>query len=715
MEWPSDQGDSMMKKLFTGLNEQARRCTGVFNWLIFLGGISIAGISVAVEMPGGWFVDKVMTLALRFATMIVLFGILAFRANISSYVFRQVSWWELPLASAFGIYQGVLLFRSVSGAYLTRFESGEAPGIAQHLFDAIPLSVQIKEITTSALTAVLAILGAIAFLFLTACVIRLLVITLKTAFAEPDYPDAVVSWSCKRRVLFGAVLSVVTMVLCFLTLNKGQDWGADYTVYLAQAISFATGHVENINIVWGYGAMLIPVYLLVGFDRVDFSSIIYYKIPDVICLGLLVFVLFLFFSKRFKPMYAAALTAMFGLAPLFVSYTNIILTNIPHMLFTMLALICLYKMFQTRSLAKQIIFAVLGGILIGISDLIRVNGIVMILTLACAHIVCIASWLLRNKRFFGGLLERMPLRHIAVHAIPYIVYFVFIQVVNHIVFSGGAGIGAEWGGLTAGAETMASMLSGNGLHHITLAWFFDSVRYNFSLLADYLTGLSPFGMLYGQVLYLFVPLVLVGIIRSFRKELLSVIFFFGTLMMLCVIVYRQGIRYLFPILPMLVLFFAVGVQSFFTAAGVSFQKPELAKKVLRTGAALLCVTFAIGAGYNAVTNMQNGREFDLYSYSEDAKDIYRYIRNETDPNSTIVFVKPPVIKLNTERSAINSIPAEISNNTYLLITSEGPREHQMTDAEEYGSIRAIELATGDTLQLVYENPRFDLYLFNTQQ
>lgn len=703
------KGNDGMDRNLARQTEENGKGSRLINWLVLLGGIAIAGITAAVELPGGWFIDKVLLILLRFAATIALFYVLVFRARMADFARRNTSWWEILLSAVFSVHEGARLYRSFRDAYLVNFALGSAPSIPQKLYDAVPLSDGLKTAALTVLLVLLIALSVFAIFLLAVCVIRLLKETFREAFHNPDYPDAVQTLSLKKRILIGAAFAVFTALLCFFTLNKGQEWGADYTVYLTQAIALGTGHPENISVVWGYSALLTPVYLLFGYDRVDFSSILYYKIPAVICLSLLVFVLFLFFSKRFKAGYALVLTAVFGMAPMFVSYTNEILTNIPHLLFSTLAILCLYEMFQSRSLARQIVYAVFAGLTIACSDLIRVNGIVLVLTLACVHVICLLSWILRKNRFFNGICERMPVRNIAVHAIPYVVYFLLIQITNHLVFSGGAGIGARWSGLTAGAETMNSMIRGDGLFRVTLAGFLDSVQYNWSLLTGYLAGLSPLNLFGEEILFFFVPIVAIGIIRSFRKELLCVTYFFGTLAMLCVITYRQGIRYLYPILPMLVLFFAVGIQSFFATAGASFQKPDLARKLLRAGAVLLCATFLIGSSYNAVVNMKNDRAFDLYSFSEDAKDVYHYLMDETDPDSTVIFVKPPVIGLNACRKSTNVLPDKIDGNTYLLITSEGPREHQLTDPEEYGSIQGIEQKEGVSLTLVYSNPRFDLY------
>lgn len=674
----------------------------------FVGGIVIAGVLALLELPGGLSVYRVSFILLRFALLIALNYVLFFRAKVVDFAARNTSWWELLLSAAFAVYQGTRLYRSVESVYLSKFAAGIAPSIPQRLYDAVPLPDGLKTTALTAALVLLTLLAAVTLFIVAVCLVRLLKETFREAFHRLDYPDVEQTLPLGKRILLGAAFAAVTATLCFFALHRGQEWGGDFAYYISQAIAIGSGKPESFGIVWGFGAMLTPIYLLFGYDRVDFSSIIYYKIPGVLCLSLLVFFLFLFFSKRFKAGYAAALTAVFGLSWFLISFTNEVMTDIPFMLFSTLAILCLYGMFQAKSLAKEILFAVTAGVMLAVSDLIRVNGIVLVLTLACAHAICFISWLLRKNRFFDGLGERMPVRHIAVHVMPYLIYFLLIQAANGFMFANAAEAGVPEMSLSAGALQVTSILEGNASRHISFAWLLDNARSYRSMLTKYLANLSPFGLLSDQAPFLFVPLVVVGILRSFRKELLSVIYFFGTLAMLCIVEWVAGLRYLFPILPMLVLFFAVGVQSFVATAGTCFKMPKLAQKLLCVGASLLCVGLLVPTVRNVAGNVRNDRMYDTLAFSEDAKDVYRYIMAETEPDSTIVFVKPPVIGLNTGRKATGQLPVADDRPVYLLIPGESPSGNPI-DPRKYRFIPGVQQEQDITLTLVYQNPRFDLY------
>lgn len=678
-------------------------------WMLFLGGCCMALLSTMVELPGGLFPDKVAVLIARMLLITVIFYLFAFRFYAQDVASRCLIWWQEGVGVLFSVYYTYPLVRQTLMTYVFPARAGEAPVFAQRAFDLIPLSPQTRYGLLCALVLVAGVLVCFAMQRAAVPVLRLLIKTGKTTLRHLDYPDITQTMTLKKRLMIGGLFSVATAILVFFTLDKGQGWGGDYALYISQMLSLAHGRPEDLIVVWGFSALLLPVYWLVGFDRVDFSSIIYYKIPASVCLALLVMVLFVFFSKRFRAAVSVALTAAFAFSPLFIYHTNEIVTNFPHMLFSMLCVMSMTAMFEAKSRGRQIVYAVLSGLLIGLCDLIRINGIVLVLTLACVQVFVLISWFLRKRTFFQKVTQRLPLIHPLIQLIPYGVYFVFVKLANWLVFSSMANTGKSWGGLTVGARVLSSMVSGGGMPHVPLGDFFKAIAYYWEIVVSFMADMIPFAALREAMLFLLVPLVLIGVIRSFRKELISVVYFFGMLMMLCIIPYRQGARYVFPVLPMLAVFLAVGVQSFVGCMYRCVAEPARLRKAFRVGVALICLSFLIPVSYNALLNMQNHREYDLYSYSEDAKDIYHYLENNTEPDATVVFIKPAVIALNAERKSQLDLPDQMTGEVYYLYTNQGPSETQLIDPDAYGSVEDMERKRSVDLELIYQNTRFDLY------
>ena len=103
--------------------------------------------------------------------------------------------------------------------------------------------------------------------------------------------------------LLAAFLFLLVLFLSACSLETGlANWGDDHSAYISEGIAIAEGRFDEqtkINYyyhpsalpaeaedntliyAWGYPLHLAVIYMLVGFDRVQYSSIIYYKIPTL--------------------------------------------------------------------------------------------------------------------------------------------------------------------------------------------------------------------------------------------------------------------------------------------------------------------------------------------------------------------------------------------------------------------------------------------------
>ena len=110
----------------------------------------------------------------------------------------------------------------------------------------------------------------------------------------------------KRDILIALLLGLVVLLVAGSTLSYDCGWGDDFAAYMSEGIAIAQGKLEEqteVNAfmhplqlpdgtlaerrvyVWGYPLMLALVYKLVGFDTVNFQSLIYYKLPILLCLA----------------------------------------------------------------------------------------------------------------------------------------------------------------------------------------------------------------------------------------------------------------------------------------------------------------------------------------------------------------------------------------------------------------------------------------------
>ena len=126
-----------------------------------------------------------------------------------------------------------------------------------------------------------------------------------------------------RDYIAALLVTVFVLLTGIPSLTTGvPEWGDDFAAYINEGIAIAEGDFHELTIknytmhpstysaeasddglvyVWGYPLFLAGIYKMVGFDRVDYSTVIYYKIPSLLALSLLGGVQVLFYRRKRKP------------------------------------------------------------------------------------------------------------------------------------------------------------------------------------------------------------------------------------------------------------------------------------------------------------------------------------------------------------------------------------------------------------------------------
>lgn len=132
-----------------------------------------------------------------------------------------------------------------------------------------------------------------------------------------------------RDWLIAIAISLFVFLIAGTQLTKGMpEIGAgDYAAYISVGKSLADGTFEEQTLknyymhpsalpeeakdgslvyVWGYPLMLSVVYRLVGWDYINYSSVIFYKMPSLIAFAITAGVLYLLY-RRFLPSFLSYL------------------------------------------------------------------------------------------------------------------------------------------------------------------------------------------------------------------------------------------------------------------------------------------------------------------------------------------------------------------------------------------------------------------------
>lgn len=507
----------------------------------------------------------------------------------------------------------------------------------------------------------------------------------------------------RKDWLIAAALALVMALLFGLQLTRGVPyWGDDFAAYLSEGIAISEGRLaeqaainpgmhpsplpdeaeDTLVYAWGFPLSLSLVYQSVGFDRTDFDSLIYYKLPSLMAFALMTGVLYLYYRRRFSMGLSAFLAAVFAAGSRLMPVMDHLYADVYFLFFCVLAF-WLWECMQSAVLdgcAKvlPVVLAVLLGLTLFMVYETRLNGLTVIVILAIGQIIYIAR---QPKKY--------AIRQIAVLCLPYAVFFA-----------------VRWQ-----AESMLLPATSNmsDVGSVSAGKIIENIGYYFGTTAQYLYRLSM------PVSLLLLPLSFIALfagicVQGFKWENLHLTFFIlATYFVLVILPYVQGIRYLFNILPFLMMYMAYGGIHLYR--WVQQKKPSwnLRRFGAILAAAVLLCTFG-AALYQGIGNQaQGGQPGEEDVYAPDAVDMYRYIQAETPEDAVIAFIKPRALYLNTDRLSFRpGVNGRVLTDAdYYLQCMYPIQDETETDGQLRQHI--------SQLSMVYENPSFVLYRVITEE
>ena len=454
-------------------------------------------------------------------------------------------------------------------------------------------------------------------------------------------------------LLFFIVLS--TLIILIFTLNYDHNWGGDFSAYIMQAKSICefttTQFIENNRITieqssrqigpiaypWGFPLMLAPIYYFFG---LNFFAL---KILGALFYIILLVILWYGFEQFESLVWRSIYLFLFAVNPTLVGFTNNVLSDIPFLCFSTIT-ICLisFIIVEQRILWTPIKDRILLGTIIACSFFVRTNGILLIFVLCWSQLAntCVLLW--KNYKhemvwrdifiifWKRGLMEQ---NNKILLFVPYIVFSCLIIIWRLILPSGGSSHFEH-------------------LSHINTESIKGNSIYYSSLLADFFTGIPDFGKYSGkQVTYILtLPLVAIGIVKNIRNSHHVLVYIFLTYLLFILWPHKQGLRFLFPVLPFYLFFLMSGLSSV-------INRKNLWGRITTQILCLFSITF-ISFQFVTISISQarakpksgNVRVDGLMS--DTSLEMFNFIRQNTTLQDTIVFFKPRVMRLMTERNTL---------------------------------------------------------------
>ncbi|MBR4404724.1 MAG: hypothetical protein IKT10_06380 [Clostridiales bacterium] len=456
--------------------------------------------------------------------------------------------------------------------------------------------------------------------------------------------------------LFAIAATLIVLLFGSFSLTKGiYPWGDDCAAYISEGIAIAEGKLPeqaqmnlfyhptdmpqealesgSLVYVWGYPLLLSVVYKLVGFG-VD--KVIFYKIPLLLSLALSAGALVLLFRKRLSVHFSFVLAVIFSMSSYLFSALNQLYSDLPFVFFCILTMLLMECICDLEEKGRSVwVIGVFYSLSLWLTYETRLSGSAVCVFSLAEHIIILFPLVKKsvNRR-----------KMIVKHVFPYVLSGLLILVSERL-----------W------------------LMPATANYSDLSVQLDKSVLFQYYLGMiyKYFKIIAGEGNILFL-LFLVGMIfTGFQKQnIYFTLLLIGTIIVNCNLPYVQGPRYIYNILPFILLYAANGIVLTADLVKKAYKKaeakgtkdtaskklalviPKICKVLIVVVAALVLInvcSYGAKNAYNNIINWGNTQKED--AYSPYALEVYQYISEKTDADCVICFEKPRMLYLNTGRKS----------------------------------------------------------------
>jgi len=492
--------------------------------------------------------------------------------------------------------------------------------------------------------------------------------------------------SLKANTFILPIILLLSSVFHILRWTIGHDWGGDFAGYLSQTVSLYNGTLDEFIIYnkftikesdagfgpiaypWGFPALLLPAYSLFGLSMFPF------KLTILFCFICFLVVIWKMFEQTLSRTENILMVSLFAFNPLLLSHSDSILSDTPFLLFSTLSIYLMQKLLFEKP-SKNLFIGLALGLFFSIAVSIRSNGILLPITYC---LVIAFSFLLKKGSIRSPIESNQtinPSKHLLVQHVANLLLplAVFLIIQRILLYS-----------LPYSENVHLELLFSNFSFK---SFTSNVVEYSFRLKDFFGTGY------YGMGLYLLsLPFFILGIKRSVNQDhfFLYLIYTFLIILLLLVWPFTQGIRFLFPLLPFYL---------FYVFLGLRIYPKKITHLFPHT---LLLLIFTAASTHHISLNLLNGRAHPDGPYSKEAIEMFHFIQENTPLTDSIIFRKPRVLRLYTER---NSFYPKFTNidNEVLVDWYVNDKNHDLDN--ENKALLITKLQT----DLVFENGRFMVF------
>ena len=481
------------------------------------------------------------------------------------------------------------------------------------------------------------------------------------------------------------VIALLVLPVFFINVTDSHDWGGDFAQYISQAKNivegkphYETGYIFNDNAPVlgppaypaGFPLLLAPVYLLSG------NSIMAFSIYISLFLFLLGLLMFAFFKKYFDNLISIILVLIIIYNPWLLRFKMEIMSEIPFTFFLILSILFYQKKYNNIYLN-----AIIVGLLAAVLTSIRTIGIIFPLAIIFDFII---SFLKDRKNTDKNILRLFTYRFVIIFITAIISYIIlnillfpmppdssvpYISVFNFEIFR----------------QTVLENLS----YYIKVFQFFFS---------PYNKGWEFVSLILSSVVFTF---ILLGMINKFsRKFDIKDIIILLYLFVIMIYPYKgSGFRFLLPVLPLFMYYLIIGLKSI----KLNFRFNNIILTLVLSAFVLIQYI----SGISNILKHQNRILPGPHEFS--TVEAFSFIKENTPEKTIIVFTKPRVLALYTDRRSLSNERNETLIKMKNKFDEVGVDFYLIHNEISDDSIKKYINVNNEFIELVWNNKKFYLY------
>jgi len=484
---------------------------------------------------------------------------------------------------------------------------------------------------------------------------------------------------------WGILLLLLLMIpLFFLNVKDCHDWGGDFAQYIHQAINISkgispsqTGYVFNDQYPFapncypnGFPLMLVPIYITAGNSILAFS---YFMTALLVLLGI---AFFYFLRKSFGNIISIACVLALVYNPWTLRFKMEVLSDIPFTLFLIL-IILLYNRIRTTS--NSIILPISLGLLMAWLILLRSVGFIIPLAILIDQsLISIRKRFNEGKWFFNW---KMIVFAFGTAGIVYLIFTKWIFPIDNDAVS-------FYSSSVSLQEIKLTILRNADYYILQFQRFFQPEVGIYSAIP---LIIKSFALSFFIMGFLFSCLRRFGFIEILSCMYFIILLWFPNL--------TQGIRLIFPLIPIMLYYIVVGLKSINSETKV---KPAI---------------FAVIIGLISILQYEPGiqkiiREKDqiLQGPQEpEAIEAFKVIEEITPSDAIIAFNKPTVLSLYAGRSSMSNHYSQDIKSLTQKLDEKGINYFLLCIDLPNPVLQEFLLENQKSISLIWKNSRFELF------